>query len=783
MRRFLIIMTLVLSCTFLIAQADSTDMSRFYDTQEIEAELSEISETYPNYTKLTNLKTTFTDSLPIWAIKLSDNADIDEDEPAILFVGTCHAEEVMGTELVMDNIYEILEFNDVAPFSNWLQDLEMWFVPTMNPEGMRVVHGFEENGEWVQKVTYRKNRTDNNNNGIFDYEPDVLGYDIDGVDPNRNYPFNWVHGDTLYHLGGETEAYDYYRGPSPLSEAGSIAIDELVNEQNIVYSIHWHSSRSGNLSEKLYYPFNWYQCRPSPDLEMSTYLGQNIAGQIVKESGTGTYEPYASQGRKGNEHDYLYKKYGTFQFLIEAGTENIQPDTSLMQDQIERTKQGVYWLLNRALPYQYGSNVEDHSMLTGHILDAETGQPLEAEIIIEEHDAEYLTPRMSESNYGRFWRPLLPGSYTLTIRKPGYIPVSYPGIIVNSSAWTSFEIELNPADEFQYEINLTDENMNPINAKIYRKYLGQKYEHEVNNGNINLGLYEGEHDIVIYAEGYYPYESTWNVEDTNKLIDITLSSGNSLFSDDFNEDLVNWSIDGEWELIEEIAYEGQAITDSWGGKGFYQMGSDVNITTSESIEIPSDTGCYLTFMSHRYTEFKHDSTMVQVSTDQNNWTTLWKKTGRYDYWKREYVNLSAWSGQTVYIRFRLKDNSSHVGLVDPGWTIDNVEIVAGYNDYTDTEEITEEVPQTLIKLNKNYPNPFNPETSFTFQIKNTKIDHAQIKIFNIKGQVVEKLKLNQEQIRNGKITWNAKNNSSGVYFYRLTVDGKNYGTQKALLIK
>jgi hypothetical protein len=63
------------------------------------------------------------------------------------------------------------------------------------------------------------------------------------------------------------------------------------------------------------------------------------------------------------------------------------------------------------------------------------------------------------------------------------------------------------------------------------------------------------------------------------------------------------------------------------------------------------------------------------------------------------------------------------------------------------------------------------------------VDSASIDIYNILGQKVETLPLNQEEIKNGSVVWNADKNASGVYFYKLTIDGKTVDTKKALLIK
>ena len=59
-----------------------------------------------------------------------------------------------------------------------------------------------------------------------------------------------------------------------------------------------------------------------------------------------------------------------------------------------------------------------------------------------------------------------------------------------------------------------------------------------------------------------------------------------------------------------------------------------------------------------------------------------------------------------------------------------------------------------------YPNPFNPETTISFSLlKNTEIS---LKIYNIKGQLVETLLNEQKAVGNNSIVWNAKEYSSGL---------------------
>ena len=105
------------------------------------------------------------DQLPIWALKLSFNADIDEDEPKVLLLGHVHAEEIYRIEIVMELIDRLL--NPYPEHASSLQLIyeimsktEIWIIPTYNPDGLRMVHGYDDGAGWIQEVYYRKNKTD-----------------------------------------------------------------------------------------------------------------------------------------------------------------------------------------------------------------------------------------------------------------------------------------------------------------------------------------------------------------------------------------------------------------------------------------------------------------------------------------------------------------------------------------------------------------------------------------------------------------------------------------------
>ncbi|NQT64589.1 MAG: T9SS type A sorting domain-containing protein [FCB group bacterium] len=89
-------------------------------------------------------------------------------------------------------------------------------------------------------------------------------------------------------------------------------------------------------------------------------------------------------------------------------------------------------------------------------------------------------------------------------------------------------------------------------------------------------------------------------------------------------------------------------------------------------------------------------------------------------------------------------------------------------------------------LTGNFPNPFNPTTTIEFSIQND--SKIEIVIFNIKGQKVISLVNESFERGNQSVIWNGDDESgepvsSGVYLYKLNVNGKTEAVKKCLLLK
>jgi hypothetical protein len=94
-------------------------------------------------------------------------------------------------------------------------------------------------------------------------------------------------------------------------------------------------------------------------------------------------------------------------------------------------------------------------------------------------------------------------------------------------------------------------------------------------------------------------------------------------------------------------------------------------------------------------------------------------------------------------------------------------------------QISGEVPDRF-SLSQNYPNPFNPMTNVKFQIPNA--GFVKLIVFDILGREVSTLV--NEELKQGtySVNWNAVNNPSGIYFYRL-ITGDFIKTKRMILLK
>lgn len=90
-----------------------------------------------------------------------------------------------------------------------------------------------------------------------------------------------------------------------------------------------------------------------------------------------------------------------------------------------------------------------------------------------------------------------------------------------------------------------------------------------------------------------------------------------------------------------------------------------------------------------------------------------------------------------------------------------------------------ETAPPAVTLANNFPNPFNARTNISFVINQQSV--VKLEIFNLRGQRVETLVNGYLQEGFHTINWDASDVTSGMYFYRLTAEGKSISGRMVLL--
>jgi len=112
----------------------------------------------------------------------------------------------------------------------------------------------------------------------------------------------------------------------------------------------------------------------------------------------------------------------------------------------------------------------------------------------------------------------------------------------------------------------------------------------------------------------------------------------------------------------------------------------------------------------------------------------------------------------------------------------SVSVVADFNLSSENLLNTNDIQLT------NYPNPFNPTTTITFELNTESIKNTELEIYNLKGQKVKSFLINPSTTQPiNSIIWNGTDDndqpvSSGIYFIKLK-NGNSEATKKIMLMK
>ncbi len=266
-------------------------MGGFYTFQEAIAQLDSMYLHYPHLiTQKFSIGTTI-EGRQIWAVKISDNPNVNENEPAVGFDALIHAREPQSMMTLIYFMYYLLENYGSNPEVTYLvNNREIYCVPVFNPDGYEYNRLTNPNGGGM----WRKNRRLNSGGSY-------------GVDLNRNFGYKWGYDNS----GSSPDpSSDSYRGTAPFSEPEAQAVSQFFASKNIKTHFNMHTYQDAIL-----YPWGYINALTPDSLtykefanDMASYNNYVVGNsyQILGYLSNGTVRDwmYGEQTSKGKVYGY-----------------------------------------------------------------------------------------------------------------------------------------------------------------------------------------------------------------------------------------------------------------------------------------------------------------------------------------------------------------------------------------------------------------------------------------------------------------------------------------------
>ena len=121
------------------ATAAATDFPRgwegFHTYAEMSAEVKAVADAHPDIVQRFSIGKSY-QGRELWAVKISDNVAVDEDEPEVLFDGLHHAREHISLEMTLAIYHWLVDgYGSDPTITNLVNNREIWIVFAVNPDG------------------------------------------------------------------------------------------------------------------------------------------------------------------------------------------------------------------------------------------------------------------------------------------------------------------------------------------------------------------------------------------------------------------------------------------------------------------------------------------------------------------------------------------------------------------------------------------------------------------------------------------------------------------------
>jgi hypothetical protein len=362
-------------------------------------------EKYPTYTQYDSIMQSFVALYPalchldtigrsingklVLALKISDNASVEEDEPEVFYSSSIHGDETGGYILMLHLAdYLLKNYSTDTRVKNIVDNMQVFINPLSNPDG-----------------TYYSGNT----------IVTPSRYNANGKDLNRNFP------DPLQ--------------PYEVQQKENIDMMSFMRKHRFVMSANFHSG-----AEVVNYPWDRWSRLHADDIwfnSISRAYADTVhkhapAGYMTDEV-NGVTNGFAWYQVKGGRQDYMTWELQGREVTIEIdGTDYVTP-TWKLATLWEANYRSLLGFIENSL---YG--------IHGIVKNSITSEPVLAKVFISGHDKDSSIVFSSVST-GSFIRLIAPGTWRLTFRAAGYYDQVVSNVIVVDGQSTNITVDMVPA--------------------------------------------------------------------------------------------------------------------------------------------------------------------------------------------------------------------------------------------------------------------------------------------------------------------------------------------------
>jgi hypothetical protein len=727
------------------------------------------------------------DGNEVYAMKISDNPEMQEDEPEVLYTGQHHCREPISTEnLLYFMAYLCNNYGTNPGVTDLVNNRQLWFIPLVNPDGYVYNEQTNPNGGGM----WRKNRR-NNGGGIY------------GVDLNRNYGYMWGYDNNGSSPNPSSETY---RGPYAFSEPELLGVRDFALEHDFSVAMNDHTAG-------YYFLFPWgYADIFTGEQEMFRGIGEEAVSLLTPgnyDLGTAWQCLY---NVNGEANDWYFHEFGTFSYTPEIGEDFWPGGSRILPLCVEMLPANLFfaeiadnpWQMMRTwapvidpLGSQPSGNYTVSWSLPGGDMNPDKYelQEMTGPSTITD-DVEAGSGNWVFKNFSRSSSRPYSGSYSFWSGYANDYNATMTSLVpfeVESGMSLSFRLWYST--ESRYDFGFVEVSTDGHVWEVLDTWTGSGTSWALKT--YSLSAYVGEYLFVrfrldtdigytstgIYVDDIYPVDVFGSV--------VTLSDN---ITENYYE--VTGRIPG--------TYYYQVRGHNRSGWGNFSAREEAIVTQGALVTIELTPDQYYVARGERLTYTAEATNQTGQSQSFDYWAMVTLPNGNpYGpvYGPNSYSLPPYHSGHgTVGKRVPMGapigvyTYTGNVGeYPDEVWDSDEFDFeVTGKAGATSGSEewevvysdgfwgsIGENLPQEFA-LSGNHPNPFNASTVIQYELPRTA--HVRLELYNLFGQKVATLVDSEQQAGYKSVTWDASEVSSGLYFYKLTA-GDFSETKRMILVK